>query len=408
MGMSKLSITAKKLPHSQVELKVSAPAGVLAPLGQKIIAKHQKEVEIKGFRKGHAPLGKIIAQVGEQHLQQEMLDQALNEVYRQALQAKKVLPVTPPEIKIEAWECDPLLLEKSQLKCIFTIDLMPEVKLGDYRQIKVEPTKSEDEATAVSDKEIDEIIDNLRRRKSSQRVVGRAARLDDLVEVSFKGKQDGVVREEMVSSHHPLVLGSKTMIPGFEDNLVGLKRGESKTFTLKFPADYRAQQLAGKEVEFEAMLDEVKEITLPELNDEFAADYGAKSVANLKLNITEQLRQEKRQAWQADLTNQVLGEVVGLLKVDLPPGLVKAEAHQKRHKIEDDLKKYNVTLEGYLQSLKKSPAEFEKELLTDAERTIKIGLALREVMRAEKIDPEDKAGPQKALDKLVASATRTK
>ncbi|OGB74656.1 trigger factor, partial [candidate division Kazan bacterium RIFCSPHIGHO2_01_FULL_49_10] len=242
-----------------VTLHIALDATEWAEALKNASAKISEQIEVKGFRKGKAPMDVVTAQVGETRILSEASELSINQYYYQAIVQEEVSPVGPPKIIV-----DEIGLNKP-LKFTAEIAVMPEIELGDYQKIKVKPEKVE-----ITDEQIDNVLKNLQRREVSFKEIEREAKPGDWVEIDFDGKLDGVSFDGGKSANHPLIIGDGVLLPDFEEALVGMKAGEEKTFPVNFPKDYHQANLAGKKTEFSAKLHKVKEVQSPELNDEFA------------------------------------------------------------------------------------------------------------------------------------------
>jgi trigger factor len=279
---------------------------------------------------------------------------------------------------------------------------MPEIELGDYTKIKLsdKDKKIADTKIEVKDSEIEKVIEHLQQQKSKMDDVDRPVKKGDWVEVTFKGTIDKVTQERLASQHHPLVIGSGAMIPGFEDEIIGMKVDQEKTFKITFPKDYFAKDLAGKAAEFTVTLHKVKKIILPELNEAFSKDYGHDSMADLKKAISEQLAGEKKVQLVNQVDSLILEEAKKLLKVEIPEGLITQEIHRMIERSQESIEKQGVNFEQYLQSIKKTHDDLHKDYYDQAKANIEVGFLLGEIIKREKLNPQDKQSPTKALDLL--------
>jgi trigger factor len=281
------------------------------------------------------------------------------------------------------------------------VAVWPEATVGDYKKLKVKkPTED-----PVTEKEIDKIVEYLQKQKGEMKEVDRPAKENDWVAIDFEGKMGGVVQENMTSKNHPVILGSGTLIPGFEKNIEGMKAGAEKTFGIVFPKDYNEKSVAGKKAEFKVKLLELKEVILPQVTDDFVKDFGHKDVAGMREGIKESLKKEKEEKRKLDTENLVLDKLLGVTKADIPEALVEQELDRIFARMERQAKSYGMTLEQYLLSMKKTQAELRGEWRGQAEKHVKVGLALGEVAKREKFAAKDEKVTEKVVNKLVTIMT---
>ena len=263
------------------------------------------------------------------------------------------------------------------------VEVAPKIKLPDYKKIKKSPKK-----VTVTEKDIDEVLDRLRLQTAEKKSVDRAAKDKDEVWIDFEGKDSkGEPVKGTDGKNYPLSLGSNTFIPGFEPELIGLKKGDEKTFEVKFPNDYHAKTLANQKVTFSVKVNDVKEVVLPEINDEFAQKVSPlKTVKELRADVKKQLEAEKEGEANSELRKEVLQAVVDKCKFTTPPKLLERVTEQMRNDFEQNLVYRGMTLDQYLDQSGQTKEEFEKtELLENAERRARTSLVLTEIAEAEKL-----------------------
>ncbi len=395
----------EKLKHSRAKFTITATVKDLEHSVTHVLEHATANVAIKGFRPGKAPKSMLIQSIGKGRLLSEIVDHALPEFLQQAA-TKHTIPL----IEAPAYTLDKLmeLKEDGSLKegteLIFTAeaDYAPDVTVGDYSKIKIKPAKVE----AVTDKVIDETLNELADRRAAFTKVDRAAEKGDKVEIDFAGKHKGIPQDRLASKNYPVVLGTGTMIPGFEDELIGKKAGQSFAFEITFPKDYHAKDLAGEKVVFDITVHSVEEKKLPEFDDAFAKQFGYKTLAELK----EAIKQDRElahgeQAKQKD-EEAVLEAFLPLVKTDLPESLIERELDRQMDQLRDQVKSIGADFGHYLQHLKKTEEELRQELRPQAEKAVKAGLGLGEVVKREKLTNDKNAGFA-AIEKLIEIATRT-
>lgn len=401
-----MKIKLTKLPNSQVKLEVEIENIQAKEQVEKVIDRYSPQIEIKGFRKGFAPRPMVIDAVGIGRIQQEALESLVNLAYSQAIKEHKIYPLAEPSLRVKKFNLSPAGMVDGVVLLEMVLDTMPEVKLSDYTKIKVKDKSILNPDLDVTDAEVEKVILHLQRQKSTMEEVARPAQKSDWVEISFSGKIGGVAQEKLTSKNHPLVIGSGAMVPGFEEKIVGMEAGKTKKFNLTFPKNYFAREFAGKQAEFEVSLHAIKKINLPAVDLEFAKGFGHTDIAALKGAVKNQLEEEKKYISRQKLENEVLEQARKLLKAEIPPGLLHQETDRLIKRLRENVEKRGVSFDRYLESVKKASDDLHKELEPQAKQNIEIGLLLGEVIKREKLNPEDKEAPKLALAKLITYAIK--
>ena len=339
------------------------------------LAEAQPEVEMKGFRKGKVPMALLKKQFGPKVLgeaMQESVDGAMSQHFEDTGDR----PALQPQVTMvdgETWK------EGQDVKVKLAYEALPEIPEVDLSQVSLERlvAKADDAAVDEALASLAETVQDFTDRKK-----GTKAKDGDQVVIDFVGKVDGEAFEGGSAEDYPLVLGSNSFIPGFEEQLVGVKAGEEKAVTVSFPEEYGAAHLAGKEAVFDCTVKAVKEPKAAEINDEMATKFGAEDLAALKTQISERLEAEYAGAARAIVKRGLLDALDGLVKFDLPPSLVEAEAnqiaHQLWHEEHPEVQDHNHD--------KIEPTEEHKTL---AERRVRLGLLLAETGRKAEIEVTD-------------------
>ena len=396
----------KKHQKSHIELEIFCSAQDAQKIADRIIGKHNQEVEVKGFRKGKAPKMMVIEKVGFGKIQQEILNNIVEESYLRSIKEHKFHPISQPSIAVNKYSIKPDGMVEKDIEFELKVDTMPKIKLGDYTKIKIKDKKILQKDINVSKDELEKVIEHLRKQKSEFKPVDREVKNGDWVEISFIGKIDKIADERLKSDHHPLVVGSGAMIPGFEDGLIGMKKDAEKDIEIVFPESYHSKQFANKRVKFNIKLHEVKEVILPELNDLFAKQFGHDDMEKLKSAIENQLKYEKKDAKEKQIESAILEEARKLLEVEIPAGLLNSETDRLVNKLRESVEKQGIEFNRYLDMIKKSEEEFRQELVPQAKTNIEVGFILGEVIMREKIDPHKEGATRLAMEKLVAYATK--
>ncbi|MES9947113.1 MAG: trigger factor [Candidatus Thiodiazotropha sp.] len=344
-----------ELPAEQIEVEVT-----------KRLKQIGRTAKLDGFRPGKVPMNLLRRNYGGQVLQ-EVYGQMIESSYQEAIQQEKLHPAGMP--KIEPKEST----EEGLFSYVATLEVMPEIEL----------TKLEGEikrpVTEITAQDIEDMIEKLRKQRASWNSVDRAAAEGDQVKISFKGMVDGEAFEGGSAENVDLVLGSKRMIEGFETGLVGMLKEEKRTIDLKFPEDYRVEELAGKPVTFEVEVSEVAEEVLPQLDDEFAKEFGASDgVDKLKQDIQENMERELSQRIKARIKNQAMDLIFEQNKIDIPKALIDEEVEALRKQTREQMGQGAGSFE--------LPAEMFEE---QARRRVSLGLLIGEIIKQNEIQVDN-------------------
>ncbi len=361
--------------ETEVTLVITATTEDLAPSKNKVLNRLAKNVKMPGFRAGKAPLQLVEQNIDPSTLQSEFLDEAMTDLYAKATEMEHVRPVTQPQVNIKKF------VPFTTLEFEVTTNVIGPVKLGTYKGLKVAA-----EQKKVTAKDVDAMLETLRTRMSEKKSVTRAAKSGDEAVIDFKGVDDkGAPVSGAEGTGYPLQLGSNSFIPGFEDNLIGLKAGEEKTFTLKFPKDYGVKALASKDVTFTVTITTLNELVLPALDDKLAAQAGPfKTIEDLKADIKTQLENEAAQESLRAKQNDVIGQVVQKSTVAIPDGLVEQQAIYELDELRRNITYRGQTYEEFLESEGTTEEKYKKEVITPrAHEQVKTGIVLSEIADKE-------------------------
>lgn len=353
----------------------------------KAFKKKVKEVKVDGFRKGSVPKNIYMEKFGIESLYMDAANDVVQDAYTKALKDSKVEPVIEPAIDVK---------EINEEKVVFEITITgkPEVKLGDYKNLKV---KKED--VEVSKEEVDHEIEHLREQFAEIRVKEDGEVEDgDTAVIDFKGTVDGKELEGGSGENFPLEIGSHTFIPGFEEGVLGMKVGEEKDLHLKFPEDY-VKDLAGKEVVFHVTLNEIKTRILPDIDEDFFKDLGYDKVTNqdeLVIEVEKVIKDRKTQDADDRFLEEVLKNASENMEVDLPEEIIDDEVHRMMHQFESQLKMQGLTLDQYMEFTKMSHEDFHKNMEPEAIKRIKYRYLIEAVAEKEKIEVTDEEAEKDA------------
>lgn len=372
-----MQITSKKLSDTSVELVVVADAELLKKAKELVLKKFAKELKLAGFRKGKAPLNLVEKNIDEGSLQNEFISEAVNRMYFEASEKEKLRAATQPKVDIKKF------VPYDTLEITVTSDVIGDVKLADYKNVKA--SKKEIKITA---KDVTAVLENLATREAEKKEVERASKKGDELLIDFVGTdtKSGEAISGADGKDYPLVLGSEQFIPGFEEELLGLKPGSKVKFDITFPKDYSATALQNKKATFAVTVKQVTELVKPKIDDEFAAKVGPfKNLDELKEDIKKQLSAEQDNQAQRAFENEILEELLKNTTVAIPTSLVDEQLDG----IENDERQNAIyrgqTWEEHLAAEGVNEAEHREKNRPRAEERVKAGIILSEIAELEKI-----------------------
>ena len=394
-----------QLPKSQMELEVILPFSEFELHVKRAAAAMSEERDIEGFRKGKAPYDAIKQKFGENAIYERAAEHAVRKTYPALMEElednppdgmKQFLPVGAPEITITKLAPGNELIYKAKFS------VMPEIALPDYQKIAKQFSGEKKEVNVAED-EIEKTLQWIRESRMEVATVEREAREGDGVEVDFEIRHGGVKWENGESKNHPLVIGKKTFIPGFEEQLIGMKADKEKNFSLSLPDDWRDKALAGKAIDVHVTMRAVKERTIPELTDEFVKRLGAfESLDALKKNISDGLLQEKKEKEQQRVRVLIIEAIAKEIQAELPDLLVEREIEKMTEELKQGIEQMGMKWEDYLLHIKKTSDELKTEWRGEAEKRVRVGLALREIAKKENIHPSAEEIQEKSDEFLRA------
>jgi len=387
---STMKIKVEKLPKSQVKISISVPLSNLGKYEDQVVANLSSQTKISGFREGKAPKDVLIQHVGEDVFRAHVLDAAIPGLYMQAVDQEKIDVVSRPEIKIT--KDDPFEFEA-------TVAILPEVKLKDYSKVKVKMNK-----VSVSDKEVDEMLKAQQMKMAAWDEVKTAAKKDDKVEIDFDGfDKDGKPLPGTQSKNHPVVIGSNSLIPGFEDNIIGMKPGDEKEFDITFPKDYHSKDFKGKKVKFKIKLHKTFKSTPMPLDDNFAKHAGMKDmpVKDLKVSVKDMIQKEKERGEKVAAENEVIEALLKLSDLDIPAQMIEDEIDFFMDQTRADVEKNGIKFEDYVKSMESQGKNLREEFRERAEKQIRIRFVVGHINDKEKLEVTDKE-IEKEIEHLVS------
>lgn len=376
-----MQITRTNHSPTSVSLKISASAAELEPI-KKHVLNHFSDVKVPGFRAGKAPANLIEKNIDQRVFMDEFMEHALNELYRRAVEQESLRPVGQPNIELKKF------VPYTDIEFEATQDVIGQVSLPNYKAIKLAK-----KPVTVSAADVNEVIASLRGRMADKVESDKPAENGDEVVIDFAGAtEQGEPVAGADGKGYPLVLGSKTFIPGFEENLVGLKKGDEKEFSVTFPKDYGVSALQNKKVVFKVSVAKVNKLSEPKVDDEFAAKVGPfKNVAEMKADIKKQISSER--SWQAerDYESELVKKIADKSTVEIPKTLVDEQIGRLEEEEKRNLAYRGQTWQEHLKSEGVSEEEHRERQRPEAEERVKAGLVLSEISEKENIDitPEE-------------------
>jgi trigger factor len=345
------------------KLKIQIPTETIDMQVESRLKSMLPRVKIDGFRPGKVPLKVVKQHYGEQVFQ-EVAGELMQNSFRDALAQENLNPAGDPSISADSFK------QGEPLEFTATFEVYPDVELAPVSGMKLEKIRS-----SVTDADVEKMIETLRKQRSSWSEVDRAAGDGDKVNIDFKGTVDGEAFDGGSAESVPFVIGSGAMIPGFEENLKGLKAGDETTFKVNFPDDYKAEHLAGKEAEFEVTVKTVEESLLPEVDEEFAKSFGVGdgSTDQLREDIRGNMERELENRIRTEMKNAVMDQLIEANPIEVPAAIVREEAETLRKQTATQLPGSEQPVETYTD---------------DATRRVKLGLILAEVVKTAAIKPD--------------------
>lgn len=348
---------------------------------KKAFNKIKKNINIPGFRKGQAPAALIKKQIPAQNILMDAVEAVANDVLSDGVEEYKLVLVDRPELRI-----DEINEEKVILKFICAVK--PEVKLGDYKGLPIKK-----KATRVTQKDIDAEVERLQQRYADM-VVKEEGNVEsgDTAVIDFEGFKDGVAFDGGKAESYPLEIGSGAFIPGFEDQLIGMAKEETKDINVTFPEDYQVAELAGQPVVFKVTVHEIKTKVLPEANDELIKEAKIKDVETMedyRAYVKKNLSERKDRENEENFTNELLEKVVANAEVEIPDAMIERETDEMVREITQRLSAQGFTLEQFAQVTGQDEEKIRAEVRQDAEKKVRVRLVLEAVAEAEQFEISD-------------------
>lgn len=386
-----MTATWEKKEGNEGLLKVTVPAEKVNKALDQAFKKVVKQINVPGFRKGKVPRPIFEQRFGVEALYQDAVDILLPEAYGEAIEETKINPVAQPEINVTQ-------IEKGRdFEFEATVTVEPEVKLGDYKGLEIEKQDSE-----LTDQDLQDEIDHCLGHLADMVVKeDGAVEEGDTVNIDFDGYVDGEQFEGGQADGYDLEIGSGSFIPGFEDQLVGVKTGEEKDVVVTFPEEYHAEELAGKEATFKTKVNEIKYKEVPELTDEIAneLDSDANSVDEYKENLRKRLSEQKAQDAENVEKEEAINKVTENTTIDIPQAMIDTELDRMVQEFGQRIQQQGLDLQTYFQISGQDESQLREQMKDDAEQRVKTNLTLSAIADEENIEVTDE-DIDKELEKM--------
>jgi len=378
-----MQVTVETVSKLERKMRITVPASEVSEKVEVKIKQAAGQVRIKGFRPGKVPIREVRRRFGPGILQ-EVSSEIMQQSFAAAVDQQSLKPAGMPEINDVVMELD------KDLSFSALIEIFPEIKLGAFEDISVSKPVAE-----VSPDDLEMMIEKLREQRKSFLAVDRAAALEDQVTIDFSGTVDGEAFDGGQADGNKLVLGSNSMIPGFEDGIVGLKTGDEQDVTVTFPEDYQAEDLAGKQAVFAVKVHEVAESTLPELDEDFFKEFGVEDggMDAFRVEVQNNMEKELKAAVENRVKTQVMDGLIKVTPVDSPKALVNEECNRMRQEMVQQFgggQQFDVNM-------------LPLELFTDqAERRVKLGLIVNAIVEQNNV-VADEAQVRSKIEEIASS-----
>lgn len=376
-----MKINNKKLENAIIEVAVAFDKEEWNESQKKALNKLARKVKIDGFRQGKAPISVVKARIGKGKILEEATDMILQANFAKVLEEAKVEPIAQPALSIDK-------LDEEELQVKILVPVEPEVELGEYKGLEIKKTR-----VTVTKKEIEEQLANYQSQfaELSVKEDGKVAKGDSAV-IDFEGFIDGVAFEGGSGENYPLEIGSGAFVPGFEDQLIGMGIDKEEEITIKFPDDYGAVDLAGKEAVFKVTIHEIKEKHLPEIDDELAKDVnidGVETLDQLKDHIKANIKARKENENEQKFMNDIYQTLIKNSKIENSDALIKQEQEMILKEIEQNLQSQGLNFDIYKQFTGKDISDILEDIKPQAEERFKINAIVKAIIKEEELVASD-------------------
>ena len=365
----------------------------------KAYEKASKKVKIDGFRPGKAPKSVFMKKYGVESLFFDASEYCIEEAYKKLLDENKDIEiVAQPSVDIKS-------VDEKYIEYVFKLTLKPDFKLGNYKKLDVKKEK-----VTVNKEEIKEAIDNMREQYKENVVKEGTVENGDIAIIDFEGFKDGVAFEGGKGENYSLTIGSNTFIPGFEEQLIGMKTGEEKDINVTFPEDYHAEDLKGQPVVFKVKVNEIKEVKLPELDKDFFEDLGMEGIdskESLEKQVKENIKAKKDVDAENKYIDALLEEIGKNTEIEIPDVMVDEEAHRMVHQFADHIAMQGIDINQFYKLTNSTEEDLKEKYKEEALKRVKNRLIIEEIIKVEKIKVTDKEVDAK-VDEIAKKYNMTK
>lgn len=371
-----MQVSRQDKSPTDITLTVVGQTTDLEPIRRHVLSHFRRSVRVPGFRAGKAPDNLVEQHINQQAFLDEFLEHALNELYRRAVETEKIQPISSPEVRLKKF------VPYSHLEFEAVSEILGPIKLPDYKSIRLAKNKLK-----ITAQDVNDVIKSLQTRLAERVDAGRPAKQGDEITIDFEGTgQDGRKINGADGKDYPLVIGSGSFIPGFEDNLIGLKTGDTKTFDVTFPKNYGVATLQNKKVTFKADVKKVQELKEPKVDDELAKKAGPfKDLIELKDDIKKQLMLERQQQIETEYNNRLVREIAEKTEIEVPNSFIQDEIQRLEDQEKQNIIYRGQTWQEHLAEEGLSEQEHRNKRYPEALERVKIGLILSEIADKEGI-----------------------
>ena len=365
--------TVKKLSETVYEVSVTRNGEELKHLKEHVLV-HFKDAKVDGFRKGHVPVD-VLEKKFKKEIEGEILNHIISEEYRKAVEENNLSPIA--DIKLEKYENN-----EDNVEVVFTIPVLPEINLGDYKSVKVEK-----EALDVNDEKVNAEIEIMRSNAGKLKEVAddEAAQNKDVTNINFEGFIDGEAFDVGKAEGFDLTLGSKSFIDTFEDQIIGHKKGDEFDVNVTFPEEYHAENLKGKPAVFKVKVNSIKRKEEAELNEDLAKELGYDSVEDLKAKTKENLIKREETRIENEYRGKVVDAVVDTVNFEIPEAVVEREIQFQINRFAQQLQMQGMSLNQYFEMTGQDIEKMRESIKESAEKSVKRDLVLTEIAKAENV-----------------------
>lgn len=386
-----MKITEKKISKTRVQQTVEFTDEQVGEFFQRAVTRLSSSVKIPGFRPGKAPKNLVKENLDEENLREEAYSLAVSDAWKDIVKDLKVVPIHDPEVEIVEFA------EGAAGKISFEFDIRPEVKVGKWESISTKSVKP----TKIEDKEVEEVLQSLAKGHAKRVMTLEKAKKGNQIDVEFTGSIGGVRKDKLTSKHFPVILGESRLVPGFEEQLHGLKKGDVKKFSQTFPKDYFDKELAGAKVDFEIKVEEVYTIEEPKLDSKFAEKFGHKKLEEMKQAIRDDLESRNQDEFEQRRKAKWLADFEKLVETEVPQSLLLSEMSRSEQSWREYLSQHNIKEGDWLARHGLTMDKLRNDWEKAAKTSVTIGLGLSELANSQGRDLKTNEDFQNFLDELI-------